>query len=244
MHTRQQLATEARNRLEKQRVALMRIVGLPLNQSTALTSRLPYRPLPAASVDEAIARALENRADYKAADAQVRAAELTKRAEVLRRAPSVVFNGDIGALGTEPSNALNTWTATGQVRVPIFEGGRIQAGVAQAGAVLAQRKAERDDLRVSIEQEVTNAGLDVRTAGEQVEVASASIDLARRTLGQAQDRFAAGVTNNIEVIQAQEALANANRQYIGALQAHNLAKLMLARASGSAERTWKDILAQ
>jgi outer membrane protein TolC len=61
-------------------------------------------------------------------------------------------------------------------------------------------------------------------------------------LRQAQDRFAAGVTNNIEVIQAQEALATTNDNYINSLLAHNLAKLSLARALGVAEEATKEFL--
>src|SRR5207302_4588323 len=97
--TSQQMVTDARHARDKQRIALLRIVGLPLGQSIALTSRLPYQSIPAPVVQEALGRALEARADYKAAVAQVHAAELAKRAAVLEHAPTVVFNGDVGALG-------------------------------------------------------------------------------------------------------------------------------------------------
>ena len=244
MQGRRQALTQARNTLDKQRIALLRIVGLPLGQAISLTSRLSYKPLAGLGVDAAVARALATRADYKAADAQVHAAESSKQAAARQRAPTLVFNGDFGALGTEPANALATWMAAGLVRVPVFDGGRIHADVARADAALEQRKAERDDLRIAIEQDVTNALLDARTAADQVDLSMSTMELARQTLTQAQDRFSAGVTNNIEVIQAQESLVTANRQYIEALRAHNLAKLTLTRAMGSAEQTWKDVLAQ
>ena len=130
----------------------------------------------------------------------------------------------------------------GLLNVPVFEGGRIRAEIAQADAVLEQRQAERDDLRIAIEQEVTNALLDIRSVAQQVDVAISTMDYARQALTQAQDRFSAGVTNNIEVIQAQQALVHANNQYIAALQGHNLAKLTLTRAMGSAEQMWKTVL--
>jgi outer membrane protein TolC len=82
----------------------------------------------------------------------------------------------------------------------------------------------------------------VSAAGEQVEVAITTLDYAQQTLTQSQDRFSAGVTNNIEVIQAQEALATANQQYIGSLYAHNIAKVLLARAVGAAEQTLRQVL--
>ena len=93
-----------------------------------------------------------------------------------------------------------------------------------------------------IEQDVADAILDVSAAAEQVEVAKATLDYAQQTLTQSQDRFSAGITNNIEVIQAQEALANANQQYISSLYSHNIAKVLLARALGAAEQTLRQVL--
>jgi outer membrane protein TolC len=67
-------------------------------------------------------------------------------------------------------------------------------------------------------------------------VARSSVDLAEQTLIQARDRFSAGVTDNLEVVQAQEAVASAHENYISSLYAHNLAKITLARAIGYAEQ--------
>jgi outer membrane protein TolC len=243
VQTRQQALTTAHNALDKQRVALLRIVGLPLAQPVSLTTRTPYKSVPELTPDAALQRALATRADYKSAAAQVRAAEQTKRAAAQQRVPTVTASGDAGGLGTMLSDVVSTWSAIGLVRVPIFDGGRIRADMARADAQLTQRRAELEDLRVSIEQQVTDAALDIRAAAEEVDVAMSAMDVARQTLTQAQDRFAAGVTNNIEVVQAQEAVVSANNQYIAALYAHNVAKLTLAHAMGSAEQTWKDLLA-
>ncbi len=135
-----------------------------------------------------------------------------------------------------------TWTANAGLRIPIFQGGKIEADIRQAEAVLQQRKAQRDDLKGRIEQDVADAILDATAAAEQVEVAEATLDYAQQTLTQSQDRFSAGVTNNIEVIQAQEALATANQQYISSLYSHNIAKVLLARAIGAAEQTLRQVL--
>ena len=56
---------------------------------------------------------------------------------------------------------------------------------------------------------------------------------------QAQDRFAAGVTNGLEVTQAQEAVVTAEENYISTLYTLNLAEASLARAMGTAEKTIK-----
>ena len=76
----------------------------------------------------------------------------------------------------------------------------------------------------------------MNAAADQVEVARSSVDLAEQTLTQAQDRFSAGVTDTLEVVQAQEAVASAHENYISSLYAHNLAKVEYARAIGHAEQ--------
>jgi hypothetical protein len=77
-----------------------------------------------------------------------------------------------------------------------------------------------------------------------VEVAKLGLDYAQQALGQSQDRFAAGVTNNVEVIQAQQQLASANDRYISSLYAHNIAKVLLARAIGNAGQAVEQYLAE
>ncbi len=242
LQVRRQNLIEANNNLAKQRITLLRVLGLPVHQQFKLVSRVPYRPLPAVSEEQALQRALATRPDYLAADQQVKAAELQKRAAQAERLPSLGISGDYGAIGTRPDNAFSTWTVNAGVRIPIFQGGKIEADIRQAEAILAAAQAQRDDLKGRIEQDVADAILDVTAAGEQVEVARATLDYAQQTLTQSQDRFSAGVTNNIEVIQAQEALATANQQYINSLYSHNIAKVLLARAVGAAEQTLRQVL--
>jgi outer membrane protein TolC len=242
LQVRRQNLIEANNNLAKQRIALLRVIGLPAHQQINLVSRVPYKPLPNISEEEALQRALAGRPDYLAADQQVKAAELQKKAAEAERLPTVGVSGDYGVLGTRPDNAFPTWTVNAGLKIPIFQGGKIEADIRLADAVLQQRKAQRDDLKGRIEQDVADAILDATAAAEQVEVAQTTLDYAQQTLSQSQDRFSAGVTNNIEVIQAQEALATANQQYIGSLYSHNIAKVLLARAIGVAEQTLRQVL--
>ncbi len=130
----------------------------------------------------------------------------------------------------------------GTLAIPVFEGGRISAGVLQADALLAQRRAEADDLRAAIYYQVRTAFLDLSAAAEQVAVAKSSVQLAATQLTQSQDRFSAGVTNNIEVVQAQEAVATADENYIAGLYQYDYAKASLARALGGAEKLTKEFL--
>jgi outer membrane protein TolC len=234
---RRQNLIEANNNLAKQRISLLRVLGLPLHQSIRLVTRVPYKPLPQVVEAEEFQRALAVRPDYLAAEQQVKAAELRRKAAQAEHLPSLGISGDYGVIGTHPDNAFPTWTVNAGLKIPIFEGGKIEADVRKADADLAQAKAQRDDLKGRIEQDIADALLDVSSAAEQVEVAEATLQYAQQTLTQSQDRFSAGVTNNIEVIQAQEAVANANQQFIASLFSHNIAKVLLARAVGTAEQS-------
>jgi outer membrane protein TolC len=78
----------------------------------------------------------------------------------------------------------------------------------------------------------------LKSARNQVEVATLGVRLAKEEVDQAGDRFKAGVANNIEVIQAQDALARANDNQIAALYRFNQARADYARSIGQMERVY------
>jgi len=234
LQTQQQRLTSLSNDYEKQKLALARMIGLPFAQKFTLADTIPYRALPEGNLEEMIARALRDRTDIQAAAAQVKAAELARSAARAEYLPSVDINADYGALGVNPAQSHGTFLLSGGIRFPIFRFGRIRADIGQADAVLAQRRAEHQDLRGRAEQEVRNAVLDITTASQQVGVAESNRKLAAETLEQARDRFRAGVADTIEVVQAQESVAAAEQDYITALYMFNLAQVSLARAVGAA----------
>jgi outer membrane protein TolC len=242
MQNQRQRLLAAQNDFEKAKLALARAIGLPIGQQFRLTTEAPYRPNPTIPLEEAIDRAFRSRADYQSVLALQRAAALTRRAAAAQHLPSFQVSSDYGVLGPDPGTSHGTFSTVAALQVPIFQGGRISADVAAADAVLKQRQAQAEDTRVRVEYEVRSAFLDLASAAQQVEVARSSMQLATDQLQQARDRFAAGVTNNIEVIQAQESLALTNENYIASLLAHNLAKLALARALGIAEVAVKQFL--
>ncbi len=243
LQVQQQRLVAAKNDYAKQKLQLARAIGLPVSQEIEFVeTSMPNTPTPPITLEQALARAYDHRADYKAAQSQVRAAEYTRSAAKSERLPSIQINGDYGVLGNTPGSSHGTFTATGALVIPIFQGGRVKGDITQADALLASRKATADDTRNRIEFEVRTALLDLNSAAQQVEVAQSSVGLAQEQVRQSQDRFRAGVTNNVEVIQAQEALATTNDNLINSLLAHNLAKLSLARAIGVAEEATKEFL--
>jgi outer membrane protein TolC len=242
LQTRQQQLIAAKNDLAKQKLVLSRIIGLPPGQEFQLTDKAPYAPLTAMSVDEALKRAYTSRADYLAAQQQVLAAEFTKKSAAAEYYPTIDLAGDYGDAGVNLGNSHGVFQVGATLNIPIFQGGKVHGDVLQADATLKQSRQQLDSLRAQVDSDVRTAMLDLQSAAEQVEVARSSIDLANQTLEQAQDRFSAGVTDNLEVVQAQESVATANANYISSLYAHNLAKVSLARAMGFAEEGVKRYL--
>ena len=235
LQTRQQQLIVARNDLAKLKLNVARIIGLPPGQEFILTEKAPYQALAALPLEIYLQRAYAIRADYQAAAAQVRSAELSRRAAAAGRYPSIDVNANLGDIGVTPSQSNGTWQVNGGITIPIFAGNRVHGDVLQADAQLKQARSQLGDLRGRIDYEVRTALLDLNAAAEQVEVARSSVDLAEQALTQSQDRFTAGVADNLEVVQAQEAVATAHESYIQSLYFHNLSKVELAHAIGDAE---------
>jgi outer membrane protein TolC len=233
--TQRQRVIAAENEYEKTKLQLERAIGIPVGQPITLTDTMPYAPIPAPTVDNSLARALEQRSDYLEARSRVDAAESMQRAALHALLPTLRLDADWGAIGQTISTAANTYSIAATVRVPIFDAGRTTARQIDADSALRQRQAELADLRGRIEYEVRAALLDLGAADQQVQAARTNTELATQQLQQARDRFAAGVAGNLELTQAQEAVATASEAYISALYTHNLAKASLARALGIAE---------
>ncbi len=232
MLTEKQRLASLQNDLAKQKINLARLTGLPPNDHYELSDDVPFAEAPVTGEEDAVAQALMQRADIKAAQAQIRAAERTVAAARAERLPSLSLSADYGVIGTNPAESHGTFTIAGTLRIPIWEGGRTEGDIEQANAAVAQRRAELEDLRSRVESDVRNAFLDLQTAISQVEVARQNLDVTRETLTLTRQRFDAGITDSVEVSQAQSSVASAELDYINSVFAHNVAKLSLARAAG------------
>lgn len=242
LQTQQQRLSTLEADLRKQKLTLARVIGLPLDREVILSEPLRFRQTNIPDAGAAIRQAEARRADLRAADAQVRAAEQALSAAHAERLPSIAVNGNYGALGPTPTHAHGVFAVTGSVNVPIWQGGRTKGDIQQAEATLHQRQAELDDQRARVEQDVRNALIELETAAGQVKLADSNRNYANETLAEARDRFAAGVATTVEVVQAQEQVANAESDYISSLFSFDLAELSLARATGGAEAELPDLL--
>ena len=240
LQTRQQQLIQAKNNLAIQKLTVARVIGLAPGQEFELTDKSPYQPFDGITIDDALKRAYASRSDYQAAMADIRAAEFSRKAAVAGYFPSLSFGADYGTGGAHPSSATQVFDVKGTLSIPIFQGGSVHGDVLQADAKLEQSQERLDNLRGQIDSDVRAALLNLESSAEQVNVARSNIDLAEATLAQSRDRFGAGVTDSVEVVQSQEAVASAHEQYISSLYSFNLAKVSLARALGVAEEGVKE----
>jgi len=233
--TRQQQLIAAANDFAKQKISLARIIGLAPRQEFELVDKTPYRPFAIPDLETSVQRAYAMRSDYKAAHERLVAAQLERSAATAGYFPTVDLAVNYGEIGKTPGDVLPTYLLSGTLNIPIFQGGKVHGDVLKAEAGLRQAQAQMADTRALIDQDIRNALLDLKSSNDQVEVAQSSVNLAEQALTQSQDRFSAGVTDNLEVVQAQEALASAHESLISSMYSNNLAKVSFARALGRAE---------
>ena len=170
------------------------------------------------------------------------AAQEESKAARADQLPSAKFSGDFGDIGETVNHSHGSYTATGSVSVPILQIAKTRGEEEVADA---QQQQSRDKLADQVQQinaQIRDSILDIQSAAKLVEAAKSNVDLANEALNEAQQRFQAGVSDNLPVSQAQASVEQANDQYIAALYQHNAAKLSLARALGVAETNLKDYL--
>jgi outer membrane protein TolC len=236
----QQQLIVAQNQLAKDKLSLARTIGLPLAQEFNLTDTAPYAPLDGIDVDKAVAEALANRKDLQAMQEQLKATKAQKTAAFAQQLPTATFTGDFGDIGTTPSHSHDTYTATGTVSAPILQIAKTRGDEEVADAQYRQLQAQYSDMTQQVNADVRDAILDIQNAAKLVDATKSNVDLANEALKESQDRFKAGISDNLATSQAETQAEQASDQYISALYQHNIAKLSLARALGLAQTHYKD----
>jgi outer membrane protein TolC len=240
--TQEQSLIAATAQEKKDRIALARAIGLPLDQQFNLTDQVPYALFDTPTMESAMAQALKNRSDLQAAQQQVKAAEKSLSAAHAERYPALTAEVDYGEIGVNPGNSYATLNATGKLSGPLFEEGKLRGDARIADAQLEQARAQLNNLEGQIRADVKDAILDIESSEKLVSVAKNNADLASEALREAQERFQAGVSDNLAVSQAQSSVAQANDQYVSSLYQLNVSKLSLARAVGLARTQYKTYL--
>jgi outer membrane protein TolC len=243
LQTQQQQLIAVENQLAIDKLTLARVIGLPNGQEFQLTDQVPYAALTDITLEQALEQAHATRPDYRAAKAQVRAAELARQAAAAENYPWLGLNANYGDIGSPNfGRSHGTFLVEGTLTIPLFLGTQVRADKLQSDSILQDRRAQLADLGGKIDDQVRTAFLNLHSSSELVTVAQSNVELANQTLTQSQDRFSAGVTNSVEVVQSQQTVAAANQAYISSLYSYNSAKIALAQAIGVAAQSGLEYL--
>lgn len=233
----QQRLLVAQNDRRAAHLRLLRAMGVRLDTQVELTDQLQYVPVDAVTLEQARAQALRERPDYKAQQQRESNARLSESATSMERLPSLSLIGDYGSSGAGFSTVLPTRAYGISMKVPIFDGARRQARKAEAASQQRAEAVRTSDLRDQIELDVRLALDALSSAQDQVQVSRDGLDLAQNELEQARRRFQAGVTDSLEVTDAQTRLERARDNQTAALYNYNVARIDLAQAMGTVRRT-------
>ncbi|MGH7603004.1 MAG: TolC family protein [Gemmatimonadaceae bacterium] len=233
--TRASLIT-SRNARDHARIDLLRALSLPIGTDIVLSDSLSIvaattEPVPDEST--LVSEALSSRPDILAEEERVRAAKQSLSAIKAERFPTLGLVADDGAIGKSGERLLNTYTWGLQVNVPIFDGFRREGRIQEQRSMVSEAEIRQRDIQQQAQADVHGAVLDLAAAREQLSAASERLRLAEQELAQARDRFNAGVAGNADVVNASLALTGSRTLVNDAETAYQLARVSLARATGS-----------
>jgi len=229
---RQQLIV-AENGVERAHLELLKVIGLRLENPVELTGTLGYVPAENLDTAQALAIARENRAELKGQQFREQSAKLSYSATKYERLPSLAFYGDYGSSGSAINDSVPTRTYGASLKIPLFDGGRRDARRAESASEYRQEQIRMQDLRDQVELDVRLALQNLHSADAEVKAAEEGLKLSENELAQAQRRYKAGVTNSIEVTDAQTRLQRAGDNRINALYNYNVARIDLGTAQGT-----------
>jgi outer membrane protein TolC len=223
----------AQNDRTRAALQLMKAMSLDMDVTLTFADKLSPTPVDAGALDVSIEKAKKERAELKAQRQKEEAANLTYGAVRAERLPTIGASGDYGSSGAHIDDSRVTRSVAVSLRIPLFDGGRRAGRSAESFSQYEQERTHTRDLVQQVELEVRVAYASLNSARNQVETAAQGVMLAENELAQAQRRYQAGVTNSIEVTDAQTRLVRARDNRVTALYNYNLARLDLATATGS-----------
>jgi outer membrane protein TolC len=242
LQSQQQTVIAAADNFEKAKIALNRMIGLRPEQAITLTESSPYAELHPMDLPDARVEAYANRQDYLGLKQQLIVADRERKATTHERFPTLTFGGNWGVTGVTGGIYHETFAAVGTLSFPIFKEATFRGDRDVAEAQLDEIHARLEDLKQKIDQQLRDSFLDLDTATQTMQVAKSNVDLATTALSQTQDRFTAGVSDDLPVAEAQSTLAQAQTQYVNSVYALNQARLGLARNLGIVDTQYRTFL--
>jgi outer membrane protein TolC len=239
VNTLEQQWQQASQRYIAAKLTLANILQARITSEFEVADSAAYGAGTFAERNATIAQALATRADYRSAESQVRAAELQVKSVKASKLPTLGLRVGDGQSGNSPENNVNTYRVQGEIDVPIYTGGRIKGEIEEAEGALREAHALLDKNRAQIETDVLTAISGMEWALKEVETSARNVKLSRQEVEFTRSRFAQGISDNTEVVNAQDRLTQADEAEIEARYLLGLARANLARATGTAEKTYR-----
>lgn len=218
--------------------ALKRILNVSDSLQIEFADQQDFFQTPSLDLSEPLATALLQRPELHSLAESIKAAQSEHKAAVSKSLPTLTFDGFWNEQGETFSTANPGYQYQVNLRVPIFTGGRLSAERKSTALIEKRMEKQLAEERNLVTEQVRDGQVELRAALHQVELGQQEVQLANEEVSLSQGRFQSGVTDNIEVTQAQDSLARANDREIGALFRYNIARAQLARAVGSVEQTY------
>jgi len=196
----------------------------------SVLSALPQ--IPAGIPSQVLARRPDVAATQRALDAALLRAGAARSAGL----PSLVLTASGGHASQSLLDLLHAssraWGLGALLALPVFDGGRREAGVQQADAQLAARAAEHRSQVLQALREVEDQLSALRFLGIEAAAQARAAAAAEAALGWAQSRQRRGLAGPLEVIDAQQAALHAQRLGLQARAAQAQATVALVKALG------------
>ena len=214
---------------------LSRLLGMPPEAGLELAEDAQFSHPESSDPEPTVAAALESRPELAAQTHLVNAAARERAVAGARSLPSRKFQGMWGQEASQFDGLIPEYNYQISLSLPLFAGGALTAGRQRAALEEARARQQVLDTRNRISEQVLSAREQLRSARSQVEVADQAFALTQQELALARGRFEEGVTDNIEVVSAQDSMAQANERQIEALFFFNAARAQMSRAAGQVE---------
>lgn len=214
---------------------LNNILGLPLETKLNLADhQLPFDTYNI-SLQEATDYAMKYRPEVLQAAIAVQEAERNIDIADAGNKPTVaITGGNDWADNTFPGIDANkrSWKVAAGVTYNFYDGGATKAKVNQAKQDLLVARETEQKTREAVQLEVKQAYLNIRSAAQKVEETQTVVDQARENYRIQNIRYQAGVGINLDVLDAQLSLNEAQVNHIQALYDYNVGIAKLEQVMG------------
>jgi len=232
--TAQSQRIDVANQLDRQTIELRQLLGLPDDRALNLKGEFTLQPI-ALDPDSLIAMALSSRPEVQLAHDEEATAAVQRRLAGIGNRPALTVEVQAGVRNGYVPNLdrmKGNWDAGVSVRVPVFDGGRTRGQVQEAEANQSAAQEHTRAVERQVEGDVQRAIADVRASLAKLETSELQVRQAEAAVQLAETRYRAGVSTNLEVLDAQTARSQARLLQLRARYAFVRSRYALEQAVG------------